>query len=76
MSDVNRRFKSTGYAKFKGVRLSNKDDDKFGKSFYMTRTNGYDRSTVVYVGEDGSIFNRGISFNVDDMGFLPVIEIE
>lgn len=76
VSDVNRRFKSTGYAKFKGVWFSNKDDDKFGNSFYMTRTNGYDRSTVVYVGEDGSIFNRGISFNVDDMGFLPVIEIE
>lgn len=76
VSDVNRRFKSTGYAKFNGVWFSNKDDDKFGNSFYMTRTNGYDRSTVVYVGEDGSIFNRGISFNVDDIGFLPVIEIE
>jgi len=76
VSDVNRRFKSTGYAKFNGVWFSNKNDDKFGNSFYMTRTNGYDRSTIVYVGEDGSIFNRGISFNVDDIGFLPVIELE
>lgn len=76
VSDVNRRFKSTAYAIFNGVWFSNKNDDKFGNSFYMTRTNGYDRSTVLYVGEDGSIFNRGISFNVDDIGFLPVIEIE
>ena len=74
--DVNRRFKSTGYAKFNGVWFSNKDDDKYGNSFYMTRTNGYDRSTIVYVGEDGSIFNRGIGFDIDDMGFLPVVEIE
>ena len=74
--DVNRRFKSTAFAKFNGVWFSNKDDDKYGNSFYMTRTNGYDRSTVVYVGEDGSIFNRGIGFNINDMGFLPVIEIE
>ena len=74
--DVNRRFKSTAFAKYKGVWFSNKDDDKFGNAFYMTRTNGYDRSTIVYVGEEGSIFNRGIGFDIDDIGLLPVIEIQ
>ena len=41
----------------------------------MTRITGYDQSDVVYVDENGAIFNRGINVKTDDIGFLPVINI-
>ena len=47
-----------------------------GNCFYMTRTIGYDQSDVVYVDENGAIYNRGINVKTDDMGFLPVLCIK
>ena len=75
VADVNRRFNTTAYARHNGTWFSRKDDDNFGNAFYMTRTNGYDRKNIVYVGETGSIYNRGIAINTSDIGFLPVIDI-
>lgn len=75
VADVNRRFLSTGYAKFKGVWFSDKKET-LGNCFYVTRTTGYDQSDVVYVDENGAIYNRGINVKTDDMGFLPVVNIK
>ena len=75
VADVNRRFNTTAYARHNGTWFSRKDDENYGNSFYMTRTNGYDRKNIVYVGETGSIYNRGIAINTSDIGFLPVIDI-
>ena len=75
VADVNRRFGSTGYAKFKGVWFSNKKET-LGNCFYMTRTTGYDQSDVVYVDENGAIYNRGINVKTNDIGFLPVVCIK
>lgn len=76
VADVNRRFKTTAYARFQDVWFSKKDDENYGNAFYMTRTNGYDRQNVVYVGEKGAIYNRGINVTTDDIGFLPMIDIK
>ena len=75
IADVNRRFLSTGYAKFKGIWFSAKKET-MGNCFYMTRTTGYEQSDVVYVDENGTIYNRGINVKTDDMGFLPVVCIK
>ena len=75
IADANRRFLSTGYAKFKGIWFSDKKET-MGNCFYMTRTTGYDQSDVVYVDENGAIYNRGINVKTDDMGFLPVVCIK
>ena len=75
VADVNRRFNTTAFARHNGTWFSRKDDENFGNAFYMTRTNGYDRKNIVYVGETGSIYNRGIAINTSDIGFLPVIDI-
>lgn len=74
VADVNRRFTSTGYAKFKGVWFSDKKET-LGNCFYMTRITGYDQSDVVYVDENGAVYNRGINVKTDDMGFVPVVNI-
>ena len=76
VADVNRRFKTTAYARFQDVWFSKKDDENYGNAFYMTRTNGYDRQNVVYVGEKGAIYNRGINVSTDDIGILPMIDIK
>ena len=76
VADVNRRFNTTAYARFQGVWFSKKDDENYGNAFYMTRTNGYDKQNVVYVGEKGAIYNRGIDVTTDDIGFLPMIDIK
>ena len=75
VADVNRRFDTTAFARYNGTWFSRKDDENFGNAFYMTRTNGYDRKNIVYVGETGSIYNRGIAIDTSDIGFLPVIDI-
>ena len=75
IADVNRRFLSTAYAKFKGIWFSDKEETK-GNCFYMTRTTGYDQSDVVYVDENGAIYNRGINVKTDDIGLLPVVNIK
>ena len=75
VADVNRRFNTTAYARFQNVWFSKKDDENYGNAFYMTRTNGYDRQNIVYVGETGAIYNRGINVATDDIGFLPMIDI-
>ena len=76
VADVNRRFKTTAYARFQDVWFSKKDDENYGNAFYMTRTNGYDKQNVVYVCEKGAIYNRGINVTTDDIGFLPMIDIK
>ena len=73
--DVNRRFKSTGYAKFHGAWFSTNEETN-GNCFYMTRTVGYDNRFIVYVDESGAIYNRGIDNDTGDMAVLPVIKIK
>lgn len=76
VADVNRRFNTTAYARFQNVWFSKKEDENYGNAFYMTRTNGYDRQNIVYVGETGAIYNRGIDVSTDDIGFIPIVDVK
>ena len=47
-----------------------------GNCFWFLRTNGYTQDNVVYVGEKGYLYNRGISVTCSDAGIVPVIRVQ
>ena len=73
--DPARRFRSTLYAKCRGAWWS--PVDRFlGTSFWFMRSVGYTKANVVYVGESGDTYNRGIVVTCNDSGVLPAITLD
>ena len=73
-NDPARRFRSTLYAKCRGAWWSPVDKYR-GVSFWFMRTVGYTKANVVYVGESGDTYNRGIVVTCDDSAVLPAITL-
>lgn len=72
--DRGRRLAPTDYAAARGAWRS-ADEETKGVGFWLLRTNGYTRDNVVYVGEGGYLYNRGISVTCMDAGIVPVIRV-
>ena len=74
-NDPARRFRSTLYAKCRGAWWS-PVDGFLGTSFWMMRSVGYTKANVVYVGESGDTYNRGIVVTCNDAAVLPAITLD
>jgi len=74
VGDMGRRLKLTDYAAARGGWRS-ADSETRGIGFWFLRTNGYTRDNVVYVGEKGHLYNRGIPVTCRDAGIVPVIRV-
>ncbi|MBR6705851.1 MAG: hypothetical protein IKI84_04125 [Clostridia bacterium] len=72
--DTGRRLRPTPYAVARGAWVS-ADTETAGIGFWLLRTNGYTRDNIVYVGEKGYLYNRGIPVTCADAGIVPVIRI-
>jgi len=73
-ADPGRRIAPTAYAISRGVWTSEKEETA-GNVFWLLRTNGYTRDNVVYVGEKGYLYNRGIPVTCPDAGIVPAIRV-
>ena len=73
--DPARRFRSTLYAKCRGAWWSPVDGYR-GTSFWFMRSVGYTKANVVYVGESGDTYNRGIVVTCNDAAVLPAITLD
>ena len=74
-SDPARRFRSTLYAKCRGAWWSPVERYR-GVSFWFMRSIGYTKANVVYVGESGDTYNRGIVVTCNDAAVLPAITLD
>ena len=74
-NDPARRFRSTLYAKCRGAWWS-PVDGYLGTSFWFMRSVGYTKANVVYVGESGDTYNRGIVVTCNDAAVLPAITLD
>ena len=74
-NDPARRFRSTLYAKCRGAWWS-PVDGFLGTSFWFMRSVGYTKANVVYVGESGDTYNRGIVVTCNDAAVLPAITLD
>ena len=74
-NDPARRFRSTLYAKCRGAWWSSVEGYR-GVSFWMMRSVGYTKANVVYVGESGDTYNRGIVVTCNDAAVLPAITLD
>ena len=73
-ADAGRRLSPTAYAVARGAWRSDTGETA-GIGFWFLRTNGYTRDNVVYAGERGYLYNRGIPVTCADAGIVPVIRI-
>ncbi len=73
-NDPARRFRSTLYAKCRGAWWS-PVEGYLGIAFWFMRTIGYTKANVVYVGETGDTYNRGIVVTCNDAAVLPAITL-
>ncbi|MBO5520820.1 MAG: hypothetical protein J5973_04005, partial [Eubacterium sp.] len=74
IGDCGRRMKPTAYAAARGAWQS-EEEETAGVGFWILRTNGYTQDNVVYVGEKGYLYNRGIPVTCPDAGIVPVIRV-
>ena len=74
IADTGRRLKPTAYAAARGAWQSTSPETE-GFGFWLLRTNGYTRDNVVYVGEKGYLYNRGIPVTCGDAGIVPAIRV-
>ena len=74
-NDPARRFRSTLYAKCRGAWWSPMEGYR-GMSFWFMRSIGYTKANVVYVGESGDTYNRGIVVTCNDAAVLPAITLD
>ena len=72
--DPGRKIKPTAYAAARGAWQSQKKETP-GRGFWILRTNGYTRDNIVYVGEKGYLYNRGIPVTCADAIIVPAIRI-
>ena len=75
VGDLGRRILPTSYAKARGAWQSEKEETP-GIGFWILRTNGYTEDNVVYVGEKGYLYNRGIPVTCADACIVPAIRVE
>ena len=74
IDDPGRRLVPTAYAVARGAWQS-ENEGTAGNGFWLLRTNGYTQDNVVYVGEKGYLYNRGIPVTCRDAGIVPVIRV-
>lgn len=74
VADPGRRLMPTAYASARGAWQSTSPETA-GFGFWFLRTNGYTRDNVVYVSENGYLYNRGIPVTCRDAGIVPAIWI-
>ncbi len=74
IADIGRQVKTTDYAAARGAWRSGNEGTE-GNGFWLLRTNGYTRDNVVYVGEKGYLYNRGIPVTCGDAGIVPAIRV-
>ena len=74
IGDCGRRMKPTAYAAARGAWQS-EEEETAGVGFWILRTNGYTEDNVVYVGEKGYLYNRGIPVTCPDAGIVPMIRV-
>ena len=67
-------MRPTAYAAARGAWQS-VNSATAGIGFWFLRTNGYTRDNVVYAGEKGYLYNRGIPVTCPDAGIVPAIRI-
>lgn len=70
--DEARQIKPSRYALARGAWASKED----GNGFWMLRTNGYNSSNAVYVGNVGDIYNRGIPVTTKDAIVMPALWVK
>ena len=75
VGDTGRRILPTSYATARGAWQSDKEETS-GIGFWLLRTNGYTEDNVVYVGEKGYLYNRGIPVTCADACIVPAIRVE
>ena len=74
VADPGRRILPTAYAAGSGAWRS-EAPETMGIGFWLLRTNGYTQDNVVYVGEKGYLYNRGIPVTCMDAGIVPAIRV-
>ena len=74
IADPGRRLVPTAYATARGAWRS-ENAGTSGKGFWLLRTRGYTQDNVVYVGEKGYLYNRGIPVTCRDAGMVPAIRV-
>ncbi len=74
IADPGRRLVPTAYATARGAWRS-ENAGTSGNGFWLLRTNGYTPDNVVYVGEKGYLYNRGIPVTCRDAGIVPAIRV-
>lgn len=75
VADPGRRISPTAYAASSGAWQS-ASPETMGIGFWLLRTNGYTQDNVVYVGEKGYLYNRGIPVTCMDAGIVPAIRVD
>ncbi len=75
IGDLAKRITPTEYAVCRGAWRSDLEESK-GKGFWFFRTNGYTASNVVYAGELGYIYNRGIPVTCRDACIVPAVRVD
>ena len=75
IDDAARRFRSTLYAKCRGVWWSSVEGYR-GNSFWFMRTNGYTPSSITNICDFGYLYNQGTAVTCDDAAVLPALTID
>ena len=73
--DRAKQFTPTGYARRNGAWNASEGPVE-GNGFWITRTTGYTHSNVVYVDENGCMFNRGILVTCADAAIIPALVLD
>ena len=74
LPDPGRQLAVSAYAAARGAWQSGSSETA-GRGFWLLRTNGYTRDNIVYVGEKGYLYNRGIPVTCEDAGIVPAVRI-
>ena len=74
IADPARRFIPTAYALGRGAWQSDPEDSA-GNTFWLLRSSGFTASNVVYVGESGYIYNRGIPVTCQDAALFRLFAL-
>ena len=73
--DRAKQFTPTDYALHSGAWNAS-EEPVAGNGFWITRTTGYTHSNVVYVDENGCMFNRGILVTCADAAIIPALVLD
>ena len=75
VAEAGRRILPTAYAAARGAWQAEQADTA-GIGFWLLRTNGYTQDNIVYVGEKGYLYNRGIPVTCPDALIVPAIRVQ